>query len=65
MCEYCTGDKDGYVKPLPKANKGFNAYVWKYGMEPPYIVVTGSGRKGIFKINNCPMCGAAIKQMGE
>lgn len=65
-CKYCTGDRDGYVTPLPKDNNtGFGACIWKYGINPPYLVVTGFRRKGIFKINNCPMCGAALKQMGE
>lgn len=65
MCEYCTGDKGGYVKELPKQNKGFNAYVWDYGLNSPYLEVTGERNKGIFSINFCPMCGKELKQMGE
>ena len=58
LCVYCDGDRDDYVSMLPKENKGFNAHIWK-GITPR-LVVTGEGKKGIFKINFCPMCGKKL-----
>lgn len=62
-CEYCDGDRDDFVKELPKANKGFNGYVWKYGMDAPHLVFTAKGHhKCVFNINYCPMCGKKLRE---
>lgn len=58
-CLYCDGDRDDYVKFLPKANTGFNASIHK-AMNEARLVVTGEYRKGVFRINYCPMCGKKL-----
>ena len=59
-CEYCDGDRDGFVNFLPKAINGFNAYIYKGAMNDAKLCVTGVGKKGSFNIIFCPMCGKKL-----
>lgn len=61
-CEYCNGDRDGYVAFLPKTGTGFNAFVWKDGRTLPHIAVSGRGGRSNFLINYCPMCGKRLRE---
>lgn len=60
-CIYCDGDSEGYVRFLPKVNKGFNAFISKGSMGTVKLIVTGSNKKqGVFDIEFCPMCGKKL-----
>jgi hypothetical protein len=62
LCRYCDGDRDDFVKPLPKLRTGFNAFISKVGhFSQPHIVITGKYYgQGEFAINYCPMCGKKL-----
>lgn len=59
-CDYCDGDRDDYVRLLPKFSKGFNAFVSKHNVDKPQLVVTAPYMEGIFLIHYCPMCGKKL-----
>lgn len=60
-CDYCDGDRDGFVTRLPKRDVGFNAYVLKNGVLEPHLEITGAYKRVRFNINYCPMCGKKLK----
>lgn len=59
-CDYCVGDRDDYVKFLPKDNKGFNGCIRKSSIDKPKLIVTGTLIEARFYINFCPMCGKKL-----
>lgn len=60
-CIYCDGDREGFVRFLPKVNKGFNAYISKERMGTVRLIVSGANKKqGVFDIEFCPMCGKKL-----
>lgn len=61
-CDYCRGDRDGWVTPLQKTEGKGNAYIFDsfWGAE---LVVSAPFRNKIrYDIKYCPMCGRKLME---
>ena len=56
VCDYCTEDSDGYVKPI---EKNCHAFI-RFGMNGWELSLKANGWHGSAKINFCPMCGRSL-----
>ena len=53
VCDYCSADSDGYVKPI---EKNCHAFI-RFGMNGWELSLKANGWHGSAKIRYCPMCG--------
>lgn len=58
VCDYCTEDSDGYVKPMEKNGHAFI----RFGMNGWEIDISAKGWHGSAKIRYCPMCGRRLNK---
>lgn len=59
-CDYCSGDDDGFVTPLPKTIGKGEAHIFDSFCGAELVVYAPFHNKIRYDIKYCPMCGKKL-----
>ena len=60
-CEYCQGDPDGFVTPLPQKEGKGKAYIFDSFWGAKLEISLPYKKRNVYLINYCPMCGKKLR----